>query len=100
MESSVKIALDKLSPEYQSLFWENYNRRKRNTTSMVLLAIFFPIQLFLLDKVGLGILFLITGGGLMVWWVIEIFATSGRVKAYNNDVATAVLRDLKLLHNL
>lgn len=58
---------------------------------MMALAILFPIQLFFLGKVFLGILFWITGGGLGVWYVIEWFLTPKRVYDYNTRVANEAL---------
>lgn len=39
----------------------------------------------------LGILFLITGGGVGVWYVVEWFLTPGRVRDYNARVANKAL---------
>ena len=58
---------------------------------MVALAILFPIQLFFLGRVLLGILFLLTGGGLGIWYIIEWFLTPGRVRDYNTKVANETL---------
>jgi TM2 domain-containing membrane protein YozV len=84
-----------LTPDQQAVFSAHYNSRKRNTALMVLLAIFFPIQLFLLGKIGLGILFWLTAGGLGVWYVIEWFLTPGRVRDYNARVASDTLNLIK-----
>lgn len=64
---------------------------------MVFLAIFFPIQLFLLGKIGLGVVFLITGGGVWVWWIIECFLTPKRVREYNGDAASKILMEMKIM---
>ncbi len=84
-----------LTPEQQEVFSAHYTSRKRNTALMVLLSIFFPIQLFLVGKIGLGILFWLTGGGLGVWYVIEWFLTPGRVRDYNTRVAADTLNLIK-----
>jgi TM2 domain-containing membrane protein YozV len=84
-----------LTPDQQAVFSAHYNSRKRNTALMLILAIFFPIQLFLLGKIGLGILFWLTAGGLGVWYVIEWFLTPGRVRDYNARVATDTLNLIK-----
>lgn len=86
---------EELTPEQQEVFSAHYATRKRNTALMVLLSIIFPIQLFLVGKIGLGILFWLTGGGLGVWYVIEWFLTPGRVREYNNRVATDTLNLIK-----
>jgi hypothetical protein len=80
-----------LSPEQKTAFSDFYNSRKRSMPLMMALAILFPIQLFLLGRIVLGILFLITGGGLGVWYVVEWFLTPGRVRDYNAKVASETL---------
>lgn len=84
-------AFEALTPEQQARFAGHYNTRRRSMALMVALSILFPIQLFLLDRVILGILFLITGGGFGVWYVIEWFLTPGRVRDYNAKVASDAL---------
>ena len=64
---------------------------------MLVLAIFFPIQLLLLGKIGLGIVFWLSCGGLGIWWLIEIFLTPKRVREFNEDVATKVLTEMKIM---
>lgn len=58
---------------------------------MMAFSILFPIQLFFLGRVLLGILFLITGFGFGIWYVVEWFMTPGRVREYNTRVAEEVL---------
>lgn len=86
-----------MSTEEQMMFQEQYEKKSRSTGLMIFLAIIFPIQLFLLEKIGLGIAFLFTGGGLWIWWIIEWFLTPKRVREYNGDVATKILTDMKLI---
>ncbi len=94
---AVTQALSEMSDGQQDTFWQLYDSKKRGVVPMVLLAIFFPIQLFLLGKTGLGIAFLLTAGGLFVWWFIEIFLTPGRVHHYNEELALQIALDVRLL---
>ncbi len=64
---------------------------------MLLLAILFPIQLFFLGRIVLGILFLLTAGGFGVWYVIEWFLTPGRVRKYNQSLALQIVQDLQTM---
>lgn len=80
-----------LSDEQKTVFASHYNSRKRSMALMVALSIIFPIQLLFLGKVLLGILFLITGGGFGIWYVVEWFLTPSRVREYNSKVATETL---------
>lgn len=93
----VVSSLTKLNDEQQGFFEEAFNQKKRSYAVHQLLAIFFPIQFFIRGDVLLGILFWITGGGLWVWWVWEIFTQRSKVRDYNDKVATEVLRDLRVL---
>lgn len=88
---AVSAAFHELSEEQQRAFVSSYNGRKRSMALMIALAIIFPIQLFLLGRVLLGILFLITGGGFGVWYVVEWFLTPQRVRDYNTKVANETL---------
>lgn len=84
-----------LSDEQKAKSVAGYNLRRRNAFLMLVLALVFPIQLFFLGKIGLGILFLITGGGFGVWYVVEWFLTPGRVRAYNTVIAMEVLASVE-----
>ena len=84
-----------LDDEKKSVFASEYNTRKRSMPLMVALSILFPIQLFFLGKVVLGIIFILTGGGFGIWYVIEWFLTPGRVRDYNTKVAGEILLQLK-----
>ncbi|MCE2527454.1 MAG: TM2 domain-containing protein [Actinomycetia bacterium] len=95
----VASALGKLTEEQRAQVEHEYLRKRRSVSAMVALAILFPIQLFLLGKTGLGGAFLLTGAGFGVWWVVEWFFTPSRVRDYNNELATNIVRNLKLLGN-
>ncbi len=95
LPSSSVEAYSALSEEQKAAFVARYNASKRSMALMVALAIIFPIQLFFLGKVLLGILFLITGGGFGVWYVIEWFLTPGRVRDYNAKVASEILASVQ-----
>lgn len=84
-------AYQQLNDEQKLAFNAYYNSRKRSMALMVAFSLLLPIQLFFLRRVLLGILFLITGGGFGVWYVIEWFLTPGRVRDYNARVANEAL---------
>lgn len=97
LPSMVKEALSKFPAEKQGMFVEEFKRKRKDPTLMLVLAIIFPIQLFLLGKTGLGIAFIVTGGGLGLWWIIEIVMATKRAREYNEDVAKTITRDLKIM---
>lgn len=84
-------AFQELSEQQKVAFVASYNERRRSMPLMMALAIILPIQLFFLGRILLGILFLLTGGGFGVWYVIEWFLTPQRVRDYNMKVASETL---------
>jgi hypothetical protein len=88
-------AFQELTEDQKTAFVGQYNTRKRSMALMVALSIIFPIQLFFLGRVVLGLLFLLTGGGFGVWYVIEWFLTPGRVRDYNTKVASEIFSSVK-----
>ena len=94
----VVVAALRSMDETQKLAFETeYKRRMRSKWAMLALAILFPIQLFLLGKTLLGILFLATAGGMGFWMLFEIIVTPRRVREYNAELATGIARDLKIM---
>lgn len=97
--SSVKNALSRMPGEQQAVFEEEYVDKRRSGILLLLLSILFPIHFFFEGRVGLGILYWLTGWALGIWWVIEILTVWGRTKRYNQDTAIALLRDMKIMNS-
>jgi hypothetical protein len=97
MSPLVQHQLQTLDPDKLSMFLATYNSRKRSVEAMEALAILFPIQMLLLGKVGLWFAFFFTGGGLGIWYIVEWFLTPGRVRTYNDAIATELLMQMKTL---
>ena len=96
LPSAVRQALATLPAHQQETFEEDYRRRRKSQAIYFLIAVIFPIQHFLLGKTGLGIIFLLTFGGLWLWWVIEWFYTPfKRIPQANEELARSLVRDLK-----
>ena len=94
LDSATREAVALMSADRQGQFQTEFGKRMRHADAMVLLAIFFPIQLFFLRKVALGAIFWLTLGGLGVWWIIEWFLTPGRVRTVNNEIAQEILAEM------
>ncbi len=93
----VKTALSKMPLEDQAAFQIEFEKKSKSPGLMLFLAIFFPVQLFVLGKMGLGLAFWFTGGGFFVWYIVEIFLAFKRTKEYNEDAATQILTNMKLM---
>lgn len=91
-----QAAVLNLSPNELEMFEATFPKRKRSTFWMVILAIFLPVQLFFLDKIGLGIAFVLTGGGFGVWYIVEWFLTPRRVREYNSAQALKTIQEISV----
>ena len=64
----------------------NVTKHLKKPQTMILVSILlgvFGVDRFLLGDIKMGIIKLMTFGGLFVLWVIDIFTTYGRTKTYN-----------------
>ena len=79
----IKEQLDKLSDK--QLFMLNSMDFKDPTVSLVLSVLVggLGIDRFYIGDTGLGVLKLITGGGLGVWWLVDMFVISDKTKKNN-----------------
>ncbi len=71
----------------------------RDPTMMLVLSILvgeLGVDRFLLGDTGLGVLKLITAGGLGIWWLVDIFTVDRRTKEYNFKQFNEALQNARL----
>ena len=80
---TIKKALDKMSD--QDLIRLNGVNFKDPTVALILSALVggWGVDRFYIGDIGLGVLKLITGGGLGVWWIVDLFVITGKTKENN-----------------
>jgi TM2 domain-containing membrane protein YozV len=80
---AIKVHLDKMSDK--QLYMLNSIDFKDPTISLLLSVIVggFGIDRFYIGDTGLGVLKLLTGGGLGVWWIVDMFVITGKTKTNN-----------------
>ena len=100
LPSMIKNELINFSDMKQRDFIEEY-KRKRKSIFLAYLFWFFlnvlGLHYIYLRKWGLWFFYFITFGGVLIWWIIDLFRTYGMVSNYNKDVATEVMRNLKAI---
>jgi TM2 domain-containing membrane protein YozV len=79
----IKKALDKMSD--QDLIMLNGVNFKDPTVALILSALVggWGVDRFYIGDIGLGVLKLVTGGGLGVWWIVDLFVITGKTKENN-----------------
>jgi len=63
-----------------------YTLDLKNPTTMLLISIFlgeFGVDRFMLGDTGLGVGKLLTLGGCLVWWLVDLFLIMGRTREVN-----------------
>lgn len=100
---TVKLSLLKASPEQQQVFVSEYKRKSWNGFLYFILAI-FGIHLLIMGRYALFALFFVTWGGLVIWYIVELFYVWKRVGNRNESVAAEIMRDIKIMdsahHNI
>lgn len=91
LPGGVAKALKRMPRGLRRQFFAEYRQRRRGVIPTLVLAVFFPVQLFLLGRWLLGLAFWATLGGLGLWWAAEIFLTPFRVRDYNVSLAYDIL---------
>lgn len=102
LPAMVRNELAQLSAQKQEEFLEEYRRKAKSTGAAYA---FWLIQLLFvgglhyayLRKWGLFVIFFLTFGAFLIWWLIDAFRIPGLVRDYNKDVAVDVMRALRTL---
>lgn len=98
LPSMVTTELSKQSAQIQQDFLEEYRRKKRSVGVAYLLFLFlYGSHYAYMGRWGWQILFWCTGGGILVWWLIDLFRLKGMIRNYNKDVSIDVMRNLKII---
>jgi len=88
--------LDGLTVDQRSAFEEEYRRRrKRWWLAWPLWLLFSHFAYF--GKWWLQLLYWLTLGGGLVWWIVEGLRLPRRLRDHNRDAAIAVMRDLRII---
>lgn len=95
LPAMVRTELATLSAARQSEFLEEYNRKKKSIAVAYVLWFVFGLYYGYLGRWGLQIAYWLTGGGLGIWALANLFFIPSLVRNYNKDVAIGVLRDLQ-----
>ncbi|MCL2376623.1 MAG: TM2 domain-containing protein [Defluviitaleaceae bacterium] len=87
----IREALKSVAPERaDALLTVNLH----NPTTLLLISIFlgeFGVDRFMLGDIGMGVGKLLTFGGCLVWWAIDIFMVGNRAKDKNYEAVLTAL---------
>jgi hypothetical protein len=94
LPAMVRNELVSMPANKQEEFLEEYHR-KAKSVGIAYLLWFLGLHYAYVGKWGLLVLFLLTFGFGLIWWIIDLFRVYGIIINYNKDVAIDVLRNLR-----
>ena len=89
----VKPMFDKLSDDKKQHAYMMWQSQKKDPTTGLILSI-FGLSLIYYGKVGMWILFLVTGGGGGIWWIIELINAKKRAEQINMEAMQKLLMQI------
>ena len=90
----VRRELGGLPKEQRDEFFEEY-RRKRKLMWLAYLLWIPGLHYAYFRRWGLLILFILTAGGFLIWWLIDAYRVHGIVRNHNKDAAVEALANLR-----
>lgn len=97
LPSMARESIKAMTMEEQHQFLEEYQRRKKSLGFAFFLWLLLGWHYAYLGKWGVMVLFWLTLGGLLLWWLIDFFRLSSLVENYNKDIALDILRTQRLI---
>lgn len=95
LPAMVRNELDKLPAQRQEEFVEEYRRKAKSSGPAYLLWALVGGHYLYLGKWGIQVLFWLTLGGLLIWWLADLLRIPGMIRDFNKDVAVDVLKNLE-----
>lgn len=89
--------LDSLPPQARKPFLQTYGGRMKDPSVALALSGFLGVfggDRFYIGDTALGILKLISFGGLGIWVIVDMFLIGGKVRAQNIKIARQILKTM------
>jgi hypothetical protein len=93
---SVQQVVGRMDPQSRSVFFQEYKQKRKPLFVGYILWFIFALYYAYYRKIGLQIVFWITGGGLGIWWIIDLFRMPAIAREANEQIARNVLQTLNL----
>jgi len=98
LPAMVRNELSSMSAQKQEEFVEEFKRKRKSVgIGYLFILLVFSTHYGYVNKWGMQVLFWLTGGGLFIWWIVDLFRIPSMVRNYNKDIATDIMRNLKAI---
>jgi hypothetical protein len=96
LPASLQSVVSKMKPEAQNAFFIEYRSRRRKVWLSYLAWMAFGFHYLYNRKVGVQFLFWLTGFGLLVWGLVDLFRMPSIVAEANSVIAREIVNTLSL----
>lgn len=93
---SVQDVVSKMNPQSRSIFFQEYRQKRKPIFAGYILWCVFALYYAYYRKIGLQFIFWITGGGLGIWWIIDLLRMPSIARDANDQIARNILQTLNL----
>lgn len=90
----LKADFQELESKKQGAFIYEFDRKRKSRSATFLLSI-IGLHYAYLGRWGLFVVYLLTLGGVGIWWLIAIFLSVSDCRDKNRDIALEVMKSIK-----
>jgi hypothetical protein len=87
---------NKMSPELQEAFNQEYNKRKKSYSTAIILTL-INLQYVYLGKWLLFFLYICTFMGFGIWWIADLCRMKSVIEKHNQSAAIEAMREVDVL---
>ena len=95
MPPLTRSAVSGLTDGQRRIFNHEYGQKRYRTPEAYALWLVFGLHYAYLNRWGMQVLFWITAGGFLVWWLVDLFCLPSIVRRKNADVANGIVSTIR-----
>lgn len=93
----VSNALEKMDETQKAEYLEEYRRNRKSLTFAYMAWILVGFHYAYLGRWGVQLIFWLTAGGFLVWWLLDLFRMPLIVQKKNSEIAVETMKDYRLI---
>lgn len=95
LPSTIKLTLQEMPQNKVDAFTADYKTIEKTIPLAYVFFILLAAHYAYLGKWGMFVLYIITGGGCLIWTIVDLFRMPGLVRDYNAEKAHNIIITLK-----
>lgn len=95
MPALTRAAVSGLSADQRKVFSQEYQVKRYGAGGAYGMWLLLGLHYAYLGRWGTQVIFWLTGGGLIVWWLLDLLRVPMLVRNKNADIATAIVASIR-----